>query len=116
MSIIDRFAQETPNGKSPWMNQHILSHIFFVSIDQITKMEICYMVTSEHSELIEVIQQLIATRVLDPEEAAEDGSIDDYFSTQDEQYDSGLREAVVSTGETEVVTKEVEDVHQDVDF
>ena len=39
------------------------------------------MVTSEHSELIEVIQQLIATRVLDPEEAAEDGSIDDYFST-----------------------------------
>ena len=51
---------------------------------------------------------MIATDVLDSEEAYEYGSIDDDVAALDEEDESGLLEAGVSTGMTEVGTKEVE--------
>ena len=66
------------------------------------------MVASEHPEVIDWRQWLVDTDVLDPEEAAEDGSIDGYGTAQYEEYDSGQVEAGVSTGVTEVVIKQME--------
>ena len=67
------------------------------------------MVAIENPELIKGRPRLIATYVIDPEEAAEYGSIDEYD-------ESGFREAGVSTNVTEVRTKEVEEVHQAVKY
>ena len=54
--------------------------------------------------------------VIDPEEAAEYVSIDDDGDYLDENGESGLEEAGVSTGVTEVGTKDVEEVQQAVKY
>ena len=59
---------------------------------------------------------LIATEILECEEAAEDGSVDNYVSDLDEEDDSGLVEVGLITGIIEAGTKEVEEVHQAVKF
>ena len=74
------------------------------------------MVGSEHPEVIQGRQQLIATEVLDPEEAAEDGYIDNYGAVLDLEDESDSGEAGMRTGVTEVVTKEVEEVHNSVKY
>ena len=51
--------------------------------------------------MIEGRQGLIATDFLDSEEAAEDGSIDDYGVTSGEEDESGLGEAGVRTDVTQ---------------
>ena len=67
--------------------KNILSLIIFVPIDQILKIKICHMVASEHTEVIERRRQLIATDVLESEEAYEDGSIDNNGAASDEEDD-----------------------------
>ena len=47
------------------------------------------MVASEHHEVIERRRCFIAKNVLDPEEASEDGSIDDGGAALDEEDESG---------------------------
>ena len=74
------------------------------------------MIASEHPEVIEGSQRLIAVDVLEPEEAGQDGSIDINVSASDEEDESGFGEAGVSTGVIEVVTKEVEEVHKAVKY
>ena len=66
------------------------------------------MFVSDHTEVIDERQRLITTGVLDPEDAYEDGYIDDDGADLDEEDKSGLVEAGVSTVVTEVITKEVE--------
>ena len=56
----------------------------FFALDQITKIKICHMVASEYTEVIEGRWCLIVTDVLDPEEEAENGSIDDDGADLDE--------------------------------
>ena len=77
-----------------------MSPILFVSIDKTPKIKICHMVASEHPEVIEGRRQLIAMYVLDSEEAAEDGSIDNYVDALDEEDWSGLGEAGMIKGYT----------------
>ena len=67
---------DTPEGKSPWTKQNVLSLLYFVSLDHIPKLKLFHMVASEHPEIIGGMRQLIFTDVLDPDEAAEYGSID----------------------------------------
>ena len=74
------------------------------------------MIASEHPEEIEGRQWLTTIDVPDPEEAAEDGSIDDDGDSLDEEDESGLGEAGVIKGVDEVVTKEVEEVHNSVKY
>ena len=74
------------------------------------------MVVSEHDEMIERGRRLIATDTLDSGEAAEYYSIDNDGDDLGEDDESGLGEAGVSTGVTEVGTKEVEKVHQAVKY
>ena len=64
------------------------------------------MVTSEHPEVIEGRRRLIATYFLDSEEAAEDGSIDNDGAASDEEEESGLGEAGVRTGVTQLGIEE----------
>ena len=59
------------------------------------------MVASEHPEVIEGKRRLVATDVLDYEEADEDGSIDNDGAALDEEYGSGS----VVTGVRTCVTK-----------
>ena len=63
-----------------------------------------------------MIWGLIATDVIDYEEAAEYGSIDINVDDFYEEGQSGSGEAVVITGVTEVVIKEVEEVQQAVKY
>ena len=51
---------------------------------------------------------MIATDVLDPEEASEGGSIDNNGNALDKEDESGLGEAGVRTVVTQSVTEEVE--------
>ena len=74
------------------------------------------MVVSEYPEVIGGRQQLIAMDVLEPEEADEDSAVDDDGDALDEDDESGSGEAGVSTGVTEEVTKEVEEVQQAVKY
>ena len=53
------------------------------------------MVAIEHPEVIEGRRMLIATDLLDSEEAAEYGSIDNDGAALDEEYDSGSGETGV---------------------
>ena len=53
---------------------------------------------------------MIATDVLDSEEASEYGSIDNYVADSYEEDDSGLVEAGVRTGVPQLVTEDVEEV------
>ena len=59
------------------------------------------MVASKHPEVIEGRRRLIVMDVLDSEESAEDGSIDNYGAALDEEDDSGLGEMGVITGITQ---------------
>ena len=52
MCVIDHFIAETFHGKFPWIKQKKLSLICFVPLDQIPKIKICHMVTSENPEVI----------------------------------------------------------------
>ena len=108
MSIIDHFAAENSHGKSPWMKQNNLSLFYFVSLNQIPKIKIGHMVASEHPEVIGGMWRLIAMEILDPKEADEDGSINDDGAASDEDDKSGPGETGVSTGVTEVLTKEAD--------
>ena len=104
MYVIDRFTANTPHGNSLQTKQNILSLIRFVPLDQIPEIKICHMVASEHPEVIEGRRRLIATDVLDSEEAAEDGSIDNNGAASDEEDESGSGEAGMKTGVTQSVT------------
>ena len=53
---------------------------------------------------------MIATDVIDCEEADEDGSIDNDGAASEEEDESGSREADVKTGVTQSATEEVEAV------
>ena len=70
------------------------------------------MVASEHPEVIEGRRRLIATDVLDSEEAAEDSSVDNDGAASGEENESGLGEAGVITGVNQSVTEEAEEVQQ----
>ena len=59
------------------------------------------MVSSEHPEVIEGRQRLIATDVLDFEEADEDVSIDTYGAALDEEDESGSGGTGGRTGVTQ---------------
>ena len=78
-----------------------LSLIRFFPLDQINKIKICHMVASKHPEVIQGRRRLIVMDVLDSEESAEDGSIDNYGAALDEEDDSGLGEMGVITGITQ---------------
>ena len=64
------------------------------------------MVASEHPEVIEGRRRLIATDVLESEEEADDGSIDNDGAALDEEYDSGSGETGVRTCVTKSETEE----------
>ena len=115
MSIIDRLSTKTPRCKSTQINQKN-SLIHFFTLDQIPKVKIWHMIANEHSEVIEVGQLLIATEVLDPEQADQDISIIHYGDLLDEDDDSGLGQAGVRTYVAELVTKEVVEAHQAVKY
>ena len=110
MYVIDCFKAETPRVNSPWTKRNILSIIYFSPLGQTPKIKICHMVASEHPEVIEGRRSLIATNVIDSEEAAEDGSIDNYGAAFDEEDESGLGEAGVRTGVTQSGTEDMEEV------
>ena len=59
------------------------------------------MVASKHPEMIEGRRQLIAMDIIDSEESAEDGSIDNDGAALDEEGDSGSGEADVIKGVTQ---------------
>ena len=93
-----------------------LSLIRFVPLDQIPKIKICHMVASEHPEVIEGRPQLIVTDVIDSEEAAEDGFIDNDGASSDEEDESGLGEVGVITVVTQAVTEDVEEMQRVVKY
>ena len=70
------------------------------------------MVASEHPEMIEGRRRLIATDVLESDEAADDGSIDNDGAALDEEYDSGSGETGVRTCVTKSETEEGEDMQR----
>ena len=51
-SIIDYFSADNPHGKSLLTNHNVFFVISFISIDQIPKIKIFYIVASEHPEVI----------------------------------------------------------------
>ena len=62
------------------------SIIHFCSLDQILKIKNFHKVVVEHPKVVYGRQLFCATDVLDPDEAAEDGVVDDYCSALDEEY------------------------------
>ena len=90
VSIIDRFNAETPDGKSLWMKQNVLSIIRFVSLVQLPKIKIFCMVPSEHTEVVEGSQTWVAPEFLDSEQAADNSSIHDDGAASDEEDESDL--------------------------
>ena len=54
------------------------------SLEKITKIKICHMVSKEHTEMIEGWQRLIAVDVLESEEADVDASVNNYGAASDE--------------------------------
>ena len=66
------------------------------------------MIAHEHLEVIEGRQWLTDTDVIDSEEAAQYGSTGKDGDYSDKEDESGLVDAGVSTGVTEVETKDVE--------
>ena len=88
-----------------------VSH-FFGPLDQIPKIKIFHMVASEHLEVIEGRWRLIATDVLESEEADEDFSIDNDGAASDEEDESGSVEAGARTDGTQSGTEEVEEVQR----
>ena len=74
------------------------------------------MVASEYLEVIEGKRRLIATDILDSEEAAEYASTDNDGDALDEEYESGLGEVGTRTGVTQLGTEQVEEVQQVVKY
>ena len=74
------------------------------------------MVASEHPEVMERGRRLIDTDFLDPEEAAEGGSIDNCGVALDEERENILEEADVRTCVTQSGTEKVEEVQQVVKY
>ena len=70
------------------------------------------MVASEHPEVIEGRRRLISTDVLEYEEAADDGSIDNDGAAFDEEYDSGSGVTGVRTCVTKSETEEWEEMQR----
>ena len=89
MYVIDQFTTETPYCKSPWTKQ-FFSLVCFVTLDQIPQIKIFHTVASEHPEVIEGSRKLISTDVLDYDEAAAYGSVDNYGAALDKDYDISL--------------------------
>ena len=114
MSIIDQFYEENPSGKSSWRKKNVLSLICFASLYQTPKVIFFHMVACEHPEVIEDRRRLIDTEILGPDEADDDGYIDDGGDASDEEDESGLVEVGVRKGVNEVEKKGVEDVQQAV--
>ena len=114
MSIIDHFTTETPHRKSPLKKQNVLSLIRFVSLGQIPNIGIYHMGVSVYTEVIEGMQWLIATNVIESKGVADDDSIDSDGADLDKEDDNGPVEAGVITCVPEPGTEEVEEVHQDV--
>ena len=83
MSIIDSFATENPNGKSPWINK-LFCLCFFYFHRSKYQYKIWHMVASEHPEVIEGRWRFIVTDVIWPKEESEDGYIDDDSAASDE--------------------------------
>ena len=96
MFIIDFFSGEAPTGKSPQTKDCFWSLVRVFPLVEIPKIKICHMVTKEHPELIEGRQRLVSVDVIDSKEVAEDGSINNYGPTSDEEDGSGLVGAVVT--------------------
>ena len=92
--------------------KQIFSLIHFVPLNQTLKLKIYHMVVIEHNEVIDGRGQLIATDVIDSKDLYDDGSIDNYGSDSDEEYDNGFGEADVITGVTKSATKQAEEVQQ----
>ena len=93
-----------------------LSLIRFVPLDQIPKIKICHMVTSEHPEVIEGRRRLITADVFESEEAAEYGSIDNDGAASDEEEESGSGEVGVRTGVTQSGIEEAGEVQRVVEY
>ena len=101
MYVIDLFTAETPHGKSLWTKQNVLYIIHFFPFFQIPKIQICHMVESEHSKVIERRQQLISTDVPESEQSSGDGFNDNCVDNLDEDDESGLGEAGMKTSVTQ---------------
>ena len=108
---IETFILKNPHGKPPRKKRNVCLS-FFVTLDQIPKIKIFHMVVSEHPKVIERRWRLIDPNVLDSEEAAEDGSIDNDGAALNEDYESGLGDAGVRTVVTLLGTEGVEEVQQ----
>ena len=67
--------------------------IVFVPLEQIPRIKVCHIVASENPEVIEGRRWLISTDVLDSEEAAEGGSVDNYGDASYEEDNIGSGEA-----------------------
>ena len=78
--------------------------------------EIFHMVASKDPEVVEGRRWLIAMDVLDSEEAAEDGSIDNDDAALYEDNESGSGEAGARTGVTQSGTEKVEEVQRVVKY
>ena len=59
------------------MKQNVLSLRHFFAPDQIIKIKICHIVTSEHPQVIKGRQWFIVMDVIDSEESSGDGYIED---------------------------------------
>ena len=68
------------------------------------------MVAIEHYEVIKGTLRFVSTDNTDSEEVAEDGSIDSYGASSDEEDESGLVEVGVRTDVTQFETEKVEGV------
>ena len=77
-----------------------LSLVSFFSLEQTPKIKMYHMVASENPEVIEGRRRFIAKFVLESEEAAEDGFINDCGAALGEEDDSSTGEVGVRTGVT----------------
>ena len=66
-----------------------MSLICFVPLDQTPNIKMCHMVASEHRGLIEGRRRLIATDIIDSDEASGDAYIDNDGASLDEEDGSG---------------------------
>ena len=96
VALIQRLLMVSICGKTK-----CLSPIRFVLLDQIPNIKLCHMVASEHHEVIDGRRWLIATDVLESEEADEDCSIYNDGAVLDEENESGFVEAGLRTGVTQ---------------
>ena len=68
------------------------------------------MVVIKHPVVIDGGKWLVSMDFLDPEGSFNDGAIQYYGTSFDEEYNSGLGDAGVRPGVTELVTEQVEEV------